>query len=154
MRRTLSALEASGVIGEGMTYVAEIDDEITAATADLEGMESEHAWAHASIEPRNLGPSVSDLVYTATEEEWFQETSESLKNVLAVPFLDVTILDRAFPLRGLGPAQLHAWAVVEFSYEDARLDQAIHTVRNSGHSVFTALRNVWRTAVKWTVVRS
>jgi hypothetical protein len=157
IREVILALERANVVADGVSLDVEMDRETTFVTADLDededGSESEHTWSHAYVEPRNLSFSVRDLVYSATEEVWSEETSPALKDELAVPLLDVTVFDGPLTVIDDTDEEISTWAFVEFSYEDARYDpEKIHTIRNDAHRAFTELKRAFGSEVGWSVI--
>lgn len=149
--RTVHALEKAGVI---VAHVpSELDKEPTFVTADLEDIdETAIDWCHLYIEPAQLGPSAGTLVYPATEAVWSEEDSPVTKDNLAVPLLDITVLNQVLTVVDDIEKEVSSWAFVEFSYEDARLSSDIHTIRDASHSVFLELNCVRGCEVGWSVI--
>ncbi len=154
-RALLHALEELSLLQPGTAQSAVADEEPTFATSEL--LEDEPPediqWVHLSVDPSSLHPNLGQLVYTATEKEWFSGSRVEDPEAIAVPGLDVTCFSKPVSLRGAeSRAVATSWLFLEFDFGDARLSPEVHTIREPAHPIFNRLSSILGSPVKWAVI--
>ena len=152
-RQTLRAFERVGLLLEGTSETVIADREITSVTAFLEDdPPAGLTWVHLGVHPSDFRPALSDLVFTMSEREWSLNPNSG-SELLALPFLDVTLLSTA--IEPTEPSECtvvcRSWALIEFSYEDIRYHEEVHCIRQEGHPLFQELGKVLNAELEWTV---
>src|SRR5262249_9242229 len=111
-------------------------------------------WVHIPVEPTALLPAISAIVWTSTQAEWWGDfQTQNNPELLAVPYFDVTLFSASVEIRDLhGEVVCRTWAVIEFSYLDARVSEEIHRIRNEADPLFEALGSVLGSVIKWGIV--
>jgi len=111
-------------------------------------------WVHIPVDPTALLPAISAIVWTSTQAEWWGDfQTPDNPELLAVPYLDVTLFSASVEIRDLlGEVVCQTWAVIEFSYLDARVSEEIHRIRNEADPLFEALGSVLGSVIKWGIV--
>ena len=152
-RGVLTAFERRGFLSAGIAEGATA----THGHGAFTGFEFEPpptlVWVHLPIDPSALLPAISAIVYMSTQREWWGDASHN-PELLAVPHLDVTLFSAPVTIREevLGEVVCETWAVIEFSYEDARVSKEIHRIRNGADPLFAALASVLGSAMRWGIV--
>lgn len=99
------------------------------------------------VNPDRITPEMSDLVYLLDVDENGQPSP------IELPYIEFSVATKALPIiNGYdGETLCTTWAVVGFSYEDARYDEEIHRIRNEKHPIIEALSKVFSSPIGWTV---
>jgi len=150
-RRLLEKLEAAGLVRPGTSQRVSSTDDCSVTFEDFfeENEPGVPEYAYLLIEPRNIAPGMSSLVYLVPAEE-----PSPAEGAIDLPYLEITVLNQVIDIRDLtsGTVVARSWAAVEFSYEDARLSEEIHALRSEDHPVLDALAEVFGSEVKCVVV--
>ncbi|MAT69957.1 MAG: hypothetical protein CMJ58_10595 [Planctomycetaceae bacterium] len=111
-------------------------------------------FSHYAIEPASLKPDIGDLVYAEPASVWWDEKEPQKRDLIAIPYLDVSVLSEALPFHdgSSGDLVFESNALIEFSYEDARLSPDIHQIRDGEHALFAALKNTFGCEFGWGVI--
>ena len=109
---------------------------------------SEGKYAYACVAPEQLTKRLGELVYILDVDE------EGAPGPIELPFLEVSAFSTPAPLLDpmTGRVVADVSAAVEFSYEDARLNEDVHRVRDDQHPVLRSLSELLRADVMWTVI--
>ena len=109
---------------------------------------------HVAIAPELLLPALDEVVYTDTAKSFWGEKDKKKRDLIAVPFVDVSVLSksRTFHDGTDGKPVAVTNVLIEFSYEDARLSPKIHKVKKPRHRLITALEKVLDSKINWCVV--
>jgi len=104
-------------------------------------------------------PGITDLIFAWTWEEYLDGLDSEIPEgerpeQFVFPILDVVVYSK--PIRAThfdGDLAFRSWAVVEFSFEDIRVNlEEVHRIRDEEHPLFGELAATLRTEVAWTVV--
>jgi hypothetical protein len=155
-REVLAAFERRGFLSGGTAEraTASHGHGVSATGIEFEPPPS-LVWVQIPVDPTALLPTISAIVYTSTQAEWWGDfQTPNSAELLAVPYLDVTLFSAPVKIRDevLAEVICRTWAVIEFSYLDARASEEIHRVRNEADPLFEALGSVLGSAIKWGVV--
>jgi hypothetical protein len=153
----VTALEESGLLSADALSTLAHEPTATFATAQvIEGDGAKRAkvpWLHYVIEPELLTPAVGELVYSATAENWWDETDRNKRDVVAVPCVDVCVFAKPHPFKDHnGKVLCDTNVLLEFSYADARLSDEIHRVRDPKHPFLRKLSSELGGPMKWGVI--
>jgi len=155
-RSVVGVFEGAGLLSPGTADAAVTDEGATFATCQvLEGEPpGDLRWVHIGVEDQALRSTLAEIVYTATEEEWFGDLEiREHANAVAVPHVDVTCLSRPIALSNTRKRVIaRSWLFIEFSYDDARVSAEIHKIRDASHAVFVRLEELLQAPVRWAVV--
>jgi hypothetical protein len=155
-RAAVQAFESVGLVPRGTSKSVEIDSKPTFATcAVTEEPPTGLRWAHAAVDAAVLSPDLSELVFTMTEAELAEALSMKVENptALALPSLSVSVFSRPIDLTNeVSTPNVVGWAFVELNFEDCRLSDDIHRIRNEDHPLFSKLSEVFGCQVRWGVV--
>jgi hypothetical protein len=109
-----------------------------------------------SIEPKFVNPAIDSLVFTQTNDEfWDGNVPPGDKpQALALPGIRVFVIERSLPVPNSYNEEIicNTWAMIWFDMADCRLSDEIHTIRNEEHEVFNKLEAVFTSKVWWAVV--
>ncbi len=150
-RRALLAFEEGGMMRGGASASAKAERTATFATACvLEEPPAGLDWVEITVEPAALLPALSDLVFTQSEAE---TDPRGRKGVLTLPYLKATVLSAPILLRDHdGEEVCDSWCLIEFDYEDCRLSEEIHRIRDDSHPLLRRIEQVMGCEVGWGVV--
>jgi hypothetical protein len=155
-RAALRTFETAGFLPAGVAEVARADRTPTFATCRItERPPPDLDWVCLDVEPRLLSPAISEIVYTQTQAECSAGTGvmDGSPDELALPTLSVSVFSRAVDLTNeFSKGDVAGWAFVEFGFEDCRLSEDIHRIRNPQHRIFSQLAEVFGCEAKWGVV--
>ena len=155
-RGVLAAFERRGFLSAG---IAEGATARHGHGASFTGIEFEPppslVWVHIPVDPTALLPAIGAIVFTLTQGEWWAgfQTPEN-PELLALPYLDVTLFSAPVKIRdgAIGKVICRTWAVIEFSYDDVRVSEEIHRIRNEADPLFEALGSILGSAMRWGIV--
>jgi hypothetical protein len=155
-RKILTAFERRGFLSAGIAEGAAARHGHGASVTRIEFEPPPPlVWVHIPVDPTALLPAISAIVYTLTQSEWWAgfQTPEN-PELLALPHLDVTLFSTPVEIRDgvLAKVICRTWAVVEFSYEDARVSEEIHRITNEADPLFEALGSILGSAMRWGIV--
>lgn len=155
-RSILAAFEKVGFLREGTAKTVEADQEPTFATYHTlsEDLPASLEWVHLAVEPRDLLPALSDLIYTVSQGEWWgDDAPPDAVELLAAPLLDITVFSLPVPIRDYnGTRFCTTRAVVEFSYGEMRFSEETHLIKNNKHPLFAELEAMLGAPVIWTPI--
>ncbi|MFI5380120.1 MAG: hypothetical protein ACHRHE_12545 [Tepidisphaerales bacterium] len=111
------------------------------------------SWIHFAIAPEQLLPGIGSLVYTDTARGFLGEKDKKKRDLIAIPYVDVTVLSKPLEFHDHdGAVVLGSNVLIEFSYADARLSPIIHTLRDPRHPLLEDLASVLGSKIAWGVV--
>jgi len=155
-RSILAAFEKVGLLREGTAKTVDADQERTFATYHtLSGdLPESFEWIHLAVEPRDLLPALSDLIYTVSQGEWWgDDAPPDVVELLAAPLLDITVFSLPVPIRDYnGTRFCTTRAVVEFSYGEMRFSEETHLIRDNKHPLFAELGATLGAPLIWTPI--
>jgi hypothetical protein len=157
-RRILTCFERHGFVTQGVAETASHTESATFATCDLLGdgraIPAGLEWRHLAVEPCDLRPTISEIIWTLTAGQFYEESeipAGKSPEELALPYLDVMVFSREVKI--CDPVRNHAvcnpWAVIEFSFEDCRLSDEIHRIRELDHPFFRDLTLIFGRDPAW-----
>lgn len=140
-RETLEILEEHGMLRSGAADKAEITEGASSTFEDSHRTLPE--CVHVLVEPHRLDESLEEIVEVLAEGDRIE-----------LPFLEISVLARPVAiLDHLDKTELgRTWLAIEFSYEDARLDEDLQVRGFEQHPLFADLASAWDTEADWTVV--
>ena len=144
-RGTLEILEEHGLLRSGATDKLEVTEGASSTFEDSLVGRALPGCVHVLVEPDQLDIGLEDIVHIVPEGG----------DLIELPFLEISVLERSVPiLDHLDKTELgRTWVAIEFSYEDARLDEGSLRVKGfEQHPVFADLASAWESEVDWTVV--
>jgi hypothetical protein len=149
-RQVVAAFERRGLLRDGATSSVVISQDASAtfeAYVEESGLSPEE-YAHLVIQPEHLTNALGALVYVLDVDE------EGVAGPIELPYMEVSVFSRPAPIYDgtLGEVIATSWAAVEFSYEDARLSDDVHRVRDEHHPIMSDLAAVFGSPLEWTVV--
>jgi hypothetical protein len=103
-------------------------------------------------------PGITDLICALTWAEYGDGLDLDFPtgvtgDQFVFPILTVSVCSKA--VRAIQPDGVLAcksWAMIEFSFEDARFNEELHRIRNEEHPLFHELAIALKTEMAWTVV--
>ena len=144
-RATLEILEEHDMLRSGAADKLEVTDGASSTFEDSLVGKALPDCVHVLVEPDQLDSGLEEIVDVIPEGG----------DLIELPFVEISVLERAVPiLDHLDKTELgRTWVAIEFSYEDARLDEGSLRVKGfEQHPVFADLATAWETEVEWTVV--
>jgi hypothetical protein len=145
----LAAFEKRGLVREGAaTPVVSAKGSATFQPYVDESALSPREYAYMVIQPERLTKALGTLVYVLDVDQ------EGNPGPIVLPFMEVSVFSRPAPFYDgtLGEVVATSWAAVEFSYEDARLSEDVHGIRDEEHPILADLAALFGSPVEWTVV--
>ncbi len=105
-------------------------------------------YAYFLIKPYQLTSLLKSLVYILDVDHIGN------KSEITLPFVEITVLGMTYPIRSFATGKVisETWAAVEFSYEDTRLNEEVHCIRDLKHPLFKELKAIFGCGVGWGVV--
>ena len=105
-------------------------------------------YAYVLVPPELLTKKLKELVYVLDVD------TDGNPAPIELPFLEVSAFSELVPLDDTmaGSGVPEVAAAVEFSYEDARLSDDLHRVRDETHPVLSALSRLLGAPMGWTVI--
>jgi len=152
----LRAMAEAGLLNPTIADGLGVDDEPTFCTGEHleddppDGLEC----THCAIDPALLKYAIGDLVYAEPASVWWEEKDPEKRDLIAIPYVDVSVLSQPMHFHdgSSGDLVFESNALLEFSYEDARLSPDIHQIRDEGHVLFSILKKSFGCAFGWGVV--
>jgi hypothetical protein len=133
-----------------------LDEEPTFCTEELleDNQPPDLAYVHGAVDPQKLKPSIKSLVYAEPASVWWEEQDPAKRDLIAIPYVDVSVLSEAMPFHdgASGELMFDSNALLEFSYEDAQLSPEIHQVRDEEHVLFSILKKSFGCEFGWSVI--
>jgi hypothetical protein len=155
-REVLAAFERRGFLSAGIAEgaTARHGHGASVRRIDFEPPPS-LVWVHIPVDAKALLPAISAIVSTLTQGEWWAgfQTPEN-PELLALPYLDITLFSAPVKIRdgAIGRVICRTWAVIEFSYDDVRVSEEIHRIKNEADPLFEALGSILGSTVRWGIV--
>ncbi|MCG8592383.1 MAG: hypothetical protein MJE66_24080 [Proteobacteria bacterium] len=109
---------------------------------------SDAHYAYACVRPEQLTKAMGQLVYVLDVDVQGQPIP------IELPFLEISAFSTPAPLRDLVLDEIvgDVCAAIEFSYEDARLSEDIHRLRDPEHPILGALARVLGSRMECVVI--
>jgi hypothetical protein len=143
-RQVLRVLENFGMTRPGVSEAAQPTGDCSATFEELfeEGELPEHV--HFVVQPEEVNPKLRELVYVLPEDS----------DDLELPFIEVTVAATQMPLIDpmSGDELAQTVAAIEFSYEDVRLSEEIHRLRDAEHPLLAGLSGVFASPIRCAIV--
>jgi hypothetical protein len=143
-REVIRAFEQAGLITPGTSRTTQPTGEssVTFELALEDGTLPEHV--HFAVDASELSRDIEQLVYVSPEDE----------GELELPFLDISVFSQAVPLVDpmSGESIGQTTAAIEFSYEDVRLSDEVHRLRDPTHKVLVELAGVFGAPIRTAIV--
>jgi hypothetical protein len=112
-----------------------------------------------AVDGRAFLPGIARLIYTRTWGEHYDGLGLAFPEGVTAdhfvfPLLDVAVYTKTVRATHFdGDLACRAWAMVEFSFEDIRVNLDVaHRIRDEEHPLFQELATVLKTEVGWAVV--
>jgi hypothetical protein len=149
-REVIAAFERRGLLRDGAasSVVVSRNSSATFEAYLEESRLSSEEYAYVAIQPEQLTKALGALVYVLDVDE------KGAPGPIELPYMEVSVFSRPAPIYDgtLGEVVATSWAAVEFSYEDARINDDVHRVRDERHPIISDLARVFGGAMEWTVV--
>jgi hypothetical protein len=94
-------------------------------------------WFHLAIAAPQLRDKISEIVFTQTNEEFWdglEPPQDEDPTSLSLPFVDIFVFEKAVAIPdGCSDKVFTTWSLIEFSFEDCRISDDIHRIRDMSH---------------------
>jgi hypothetical protein len=130
--RIASLFEKHGLLRQGTSAGLEVCEDCSVTFEErFESDERDSSnYAYVLIQPDQLTEKMGELVYLDTS-----------RGEIELPFVEITVLSEPETVQDFMSGEWlgDGYAAVEFSYEDVRLSEEIHRIRNRRHPFIKAL---------------
>jgi hypothetical protein len=158
-REVARAFERVGLLQPGTGTTAFADQELDVVGREKLTPRPGLACVNLRIDSAAILPGMSELVYTRTWAEHYEGLDGltipegASPDKFVFPILDVSVYSKTVRATHFDDTlACRSWAMIEFSYEDIRINEEVHRIRDWRHPLFRELRAVWRAEVDWVAV--
>jgi hypothetical protein len=157
-RKILHCFERHGFLRQGVAEEAIHSESLTFGTHCIRD-NTRHfpaglQFCHLTARALDLQLRVREIVWTQTVRELYAELTipdDENPEELALPHLDIMVFSRPVRIYDSVRTQVvcNPWVLIEFSFEDCRLSEEIHRIRNTEHAIFRDLELIFGCAASW-----